>query len=156
MKNWAKTGLAVGTAFCLAASVFAAEHPKEHPSEGDEAGKMSMDELGTYIENFIWKDGKLKGGLFTVYDPVGKKPLALQLVRVHKEKLCMLRSKVCFACADFKAGDGTLYDLDFFIKHEGDKMEVTEISIHKENGKERYGWTSKDGIWEKVPMGAAK
>ena len=34
-----------------------------------------------------------------------------------------------------------------------DKLEVTEVSIHKEGGKERYTWYEEGGIWKKKPVG---
>ena len=31
-----------------------------------------------------------------------------------------------------------------------DDLAVTEISVHKEEGVERYGWKEKRGVWVKV------
>ena len=96
------------------------------------------------------QDSKLKGGYFLVYDTVDKKPLQLQLLKVHKDKLAALGDGVYFACSDMKAADGTLYDLDFFMKQTDNGFETTEVSVHKKSGKPRYGWKEADGIWGKV------
>lgn len=123
------------------------EHPKEHP-KGKGAG-VTKDAIAKAIQDYVQKDAGLKGGYFLVYDPVAKMPLALTLDRVHDDKLCQVSEQVCFACADFKTPEGKVYDLDFFVKHAKSGLEVTEISVHKEDGKPRYNWTEKDGVWSK-------
>jgi hypothetical protein len=52
---------------------------------------------------------------------------------------------------DFKADDGTMVDVDFFLKKQGDALAVTETTVHKINGKARYNYEQKDGVWVKVP-----
>ncbi len=59
------------------------EHPKEHPSS---KAKMSLDMLAKGIEDFIAADAALKGGWFTIWDEKAQAPLALELVKVHKEE----------------------------------------------------------------------
>jgi hypothetical protein len=41
-------------------------------------------------------------------------------------------------------------DVDFFLKKEGDKLAVTDTSVHKINGKARYNYEEKDGVWVRV------
>ena len=126
------------------------EHPKEHPKS--KASGITKDAIAKAIKDYVQKDTGLKGGYFLVYDPVAKIPLALTLDHVHDDKLCQVSEHVCFACADFKTPEGKVYDLDFFVKHAGSGLEVTEISVHKEDGKPRYNWVEKDGVWSKKGM----
>lgn len=130
------------------------EHPKEHAKEHPKGkgAEITKDAISEAIRGYIQKDTRLKGGYFLVYDPVAKKPLALMLDRVHDDKLCQVSEHVCFACADFKTAEGQVYDLDFFVKHSGSGLEVTEISVHKEDGKPRYNWNEKEGVWTKKAM----
>ena len=123
------------------------EHP-EHP-EDKAASEMTLDALAVAITEYVEQDAKLKGGFFLVYDPVDKKPLQLQLVKVHKDKLATLGDGVYFACTDMKAADGTLYDLDFFMKQTNHGIKTSEVTVHKKSGEPRYRWAEVDGVWKK-------
>ena len=124
------------------------EHP-EHP-EDKAASEMTLDALAAAITDYVKHDAMLKGGFFFVYDKVDKKPLQLQLMKVHTEKLASLGDGVYFACTDMKAADGTVYDLDFFMMQTAHGIETTEVSVHKKSGEARYGWKEEDGVWKKV------
>ena len=78
------------------------------------------------------------------------KNLALDLVRVHDDRLSSLGGGKYFACVDMKAFDGTIYDIDFFMTGQPGSMKVTETSVHKVNGKPLYDWKEQGGIWKKV------
>ncbi len=79
------------------------------------------------------------------------KDLALDLVKVHEERLSSLGSGKYFACVDMKAADGTVYDVDYFLAGQTNDMKVTETSVHKINGKPLYSWQEqKDHTWKKV------
>jgi hypothetical protein len=69
---------------------------------------------------------------------------------VHKDRLQALADGRYFACVDFKAADGTMVDVDFFLKKDGDKLVVTDTSVHKIDGKARYNYEEKDGVWVRV------
>jgi hypothetical protein len=125
------------------------EHPKEKPSIAA-SDTMSLDELANAITLYIQQDTKLKGGYFLVWDAEEKKPLALKLDHVHRERLASLGGGVFFACTDMKTDDGMLYDLDFFMKRNPKGIETTDVSIHKKAGKPRYGWKEENGVWTKV------
>ncbi len=146
-------------AFLLAYASYAAEHPSpksaEHPGSATSehpsgSGDVSADDIAKAIHDYVSKDIKLKGGYFLFYDKATQKCIALTLTKVHDDKLCQINSGLCFACADFKATDGNDYDLDFFVSHKDGKLEVSEISLHKVNGKERYRWSEENGIWMKL------
>ncbi|MDW7681750.1 MAG: hypothetical protein SCK70_14405 [bacterium] len=146
-------GIAALLIFGLASGAFAQEHPKEHPAEHPkEAAKsatvsVTKEMMAEAIESYIKTDSALKGGYFTVYDAQAKAPLALKLDKVHQDKLAKVSDGIYFACSDFKATNGKMYDLDFFMKATDDGLKVSEVMIHKEAGKPRYRWVEKDGIW---------
>jgi hypothetical protein len=145
-------GLAVVLVFSFAAGAFAQEHPEhpkqEHPKEHPKtSAAVTKEAMAEAIENYIKKDSALKGGYFTVYDAQAKAPLALTLDKVHQDKLAKVSDGLYFACSDFKATDGKMYDLDFFMKGADSGLEVSEVMIHKEAGNPRYGWVEKDGVW---------
>jgi hypothetical protein len=78
------------------------------------------------------------------------KNLALDLVRVHDDRLANVGSDKYFACVDMKGSDGTIYDIDFFMTGQPGSMTVTETSVHKINGKPLYNWKEQGGVWKKV------
>ena len=128
------------------------EHPskdkKEHPKEG-EASAVTVDQMAMAIADYVNSDAKLKGGFFFIYDATAKKPLQLSLDKIHKEKLSQVGENLYFACSDFKDAGGKVYDLDFFMESVDDKLTVTELMIHKEEGKPRYQWFEEGGMWKR-------
>ena len=78
------------------------------------------------------------------------KDLGLDLIKVHDDRLSILGGGKYFACVDMKAGDGTIYDIDFFMAGHPSSMTVTETSVHKINGKPLYNWKEQGGVWKKV------
>ena len=78
------------------------------------------------------------------------KNLALDLVRVHDDRLANVGGGKYFACVDMKAADGTIYDIDFFMIGQPGSMNITETSVHKINGKPLYNWKEQGGVWKKV------
>jgi hypothetical protein len=78
------------------------------------------------------------------------KNLALDLVKVHNDRLASLGGGKYFACVDMKGADGTIYDIDFFMAGQPRNMTVTETSVHKINGKSLYNWKEQGGVWKKV------
>jgi len=127
------------------------EHPKEHPQEHPPSGKkLSTDDIDASIRAHIEEKSKASGGRFEVRDDVLNKTWSLELVRVHKDKLQALADGRYFACVDFKAPDATMVDVDFFLKKDGDKLAVTDTTVHKVDGKARYNYEEKNGVWVRV------
>ena len=121
------------------------EHP-EHPTTTKEP-QLTVEELAISIEDFIQNDVNLKGGFF-VYDKNKKEILTLTLTKIHKERLSNIGGDTYFACADFSASNGNIYDLDIFMTGKSQSnLVVTEINVHKENGTARYLWKNQQGIW---------
>ena len=125
------------------------EHPSEHPTTRKKP-KLTIADLAISIGIYIENDMNLKGGFF-VYDKNNKEILDLTLTKIHKERLSNIGGDTYFACADFKGNNGKIYDLDIFMTGKSqDNLDVTEINVHKENGKARYLWENRQGIWVKV------
>jgi len=131
------------------------EHP-EHPEHPEDGGMMGFhvdkDVMAKAITDYVNMDSELKGGYFLFYDAKDKKPLALTLTKVHKDRLSQVGTNLYFACSDFKEAGGTMYDLDFFMKNVDDQLQVTDVKVHKKAGKPRYTWHEKNGMWMTMPM----
>ena len=127
-----------------------AEHPTATLTPQIVKGeKITLQNLALAIESFVEADINLRGA-FLVIDPSTNEVLKLNLEKVHKERLSHVGDDVYFACADFNADDGKVYDLDIFLRGTNtDELTVTEITVHKEDGQARYGWMEQDGVWIK-------
>ena len=84
--------------------------------------------------------------------PYQKKDLALELVKVHDNRFSSFGGNKYFACVDMKGKDGTMYDIDFLMAVQANKLTVTETAVHKINGKPLYNWKQEGGVWKKVKM----
>lgn len=124
-----------------------AEHP-EHPKKGGEK-EVTTAEISTGIKKHIRSETKKSsdGKFHSNYEG---KDLALDLVKVHDDRLSNLGGGKYFACVDMKATDGTTYDIDFFMTGKAGDMKVTDTSVHKVNGKPLYNWKEEGGVWKKV------
>ena len=153
MKRFFSLALAVSLSAALpAVSALAQqkEHPKEHPQNPPSGKKLSTDDIDAAIRAHIEEKSKASGGRFEVRDDVLNKTWSLELVRVHKDKLQALADGRYFACVDFKASDATMVDVDFFLKKDGDKLAVADTTVHKVDGKARYNYEEKNGVWVRV------
>ena len=115
---------------------------------------LTKEGVGKSIETYIAHDAKLKGGFFLVYDPVDKGALVLTLDKVHKDRLSITdkKNRIAFACSDFKTPKGKVYDLDFWMKQDAaGKLQVTQVMVHKEDGKPRYTWHKDGDTWKMKP-----
>jgi hypothetical protein len=148
--------LALALSLCSSLSVVSAlaqekkEHPKEHPEHPKSEKKVSVNDIDAAIRSHIDEKTKESDGKFLVRDEVLNKTWELGLVRVHKDRLQALADGRYFACVDFKAADGSMVDVDFFLKKEGENLVVTDTTVHKVNGKARYNYEEKDGVWVRV------
>jgi hypothetical protein len=129
----------------------AAEHPEhpEHPAKNESEKKVTKTEISTGIKKHIASETKSSGDKKFHVKHEGK-DLALDLIKVHDDRLSGLGDGKYFACVDMKATDGTTYDIDFFMTGKPGDMKVTETSVHKINGKPLYNWKEEDGVWKKV------
>ena len=142
--------------FAPAATIPAQEHPEhpkkgaEHPKKGGAEKQVSTADISAGIKkNIDAKSKKSSDGKFHVKHEGGD--LALDLVRVHDDRLSDLGGGKYFACVDMEAVDGKTYDIDFFLTGPPGAMKVTDTTVHKIDGKPLYDWKEKDGKWERVP-----
>ena len=57
---------------------------------------------------------------------------------------------------DLTSIEGHVYDVDFFLSGDPENMAITEISIHKTNGKPLYDWKQRDDkTWYRLPSDKA-
>ena len=153
---------AVALFFTPAMPILAQEHPEhptkkadakkgeqpEHPTKG--GGKeVTKAEISAGIKKHIASEGKKSSDQKFHVTHEGK-DLALDLVKVHDDRLSSLGDGKYFACVDMKATDGTVYDIDFFMSGKPGDMKVTETAVHKINGKPLYNWKEEGGLWKKV------
>jgi len=130
------------------------EHPKkgaEHPKKGGEAKQVSTADISAGItKNIDAKSKKSPDGKFPVqYEG---QDLAIELIKVHDDRLQDLGDGKYFACVDMKGTDGKTYDIDFFLTGQPGKMKVTDTAVHKIDGKPLYNWKEENGKWNKVPV----
>jgi hypothetical protein len=128
-----------------------AEHPKkgaEHPEKAGAEKEVSTADISAGIKkNIDTQSKKSSDGKFHVkYEG---QDLALDLIKVHDDRLQDLGGGKYFACVDMKATDGKTYDVDFFLTGQPGKMKVTETSVHKIDGKPLYDWKEENGKWHK-------
>src|SRR6266508_889166 len=146
----------IALSFTSAALVLSQEHPEhpkkttEHPKQGAAEKQVSTADISDGIKkNIDAKSKKSSDGKFHVkYEG---QDLALDLIKVHDDRLSDLGSGKYFACVDMKATEGKTYDIDFFLTGQPAKMKVTETSVHKIDGKPLYDWKEESGKWHKVP-----
>ena len=103
------------------------------------------DALKRFISSYAAKSADKK-----FHMPYQRKDLALDLIKVHDDRLSSLGGNKYFACVDMKGNDGRLYDIDFFMTVRAGKLTITEASVHKINGKPLYNWKEEKGVWKKV------
>ena len=151
-----KLAIAVAATFALTGVTWAQEHP-EHPKAGSQSKEKAehvytMDELDKAITAEIQTAQEKNNGWYKMEDKEAGKTWNMKLDHVHRERLSRLDAKTYFACTDFKTADGQTVDVDFFMKDNGEKLVMTEATIHKVDGTPRYNWKEKDGYWERVPV----
>jgi hypothetical protein len=156
---------AIALFFTPAAIVLSQEHPEhpkkttdqpkkggEHPKTGGAEKGVSTADISAGIKKNI--DGQSKNSADQKFHVKYEgQDLALDLVKVHDDRLSDLGGGKYFACVDMKATDGKTYDIDFFLTGQPGKMKVTETSVHKIDGKPLYNWKEENGKWQKVPAG---
>jgi len=152
---------AVALFFTPAMPVFAQEHPEhprgatqpppsrtaEHPQA--QTKEVSKADISAGIKKHIASETK-KSRDKKFHVTYQGKDLALDLIKVHDDRLSGLGGGTYFACVDMKATDGRTYDIDFFMSGGPGNMKVTETSVHKINGKPLYNWKEVGGVWKKI------
>ena len=154
--------IAICVALFLATAMplFAAEHPQVRvqqlpqtttsaPQSGTPTTEVSKADISAGIKRHIASDRKKSSDKKFHVNYRGK-DLALDLIKVHDDRLSSLGGGKYFACVDMKGTGGTIYDIDFFMAAQPGSMKVTETSVHKVNGKPLYNWKEEGGVWKRV------
>jgi|TARA_B100000315_G_scaffold260939_1_gene328128 hypothetical protein len=129
-----------------------AEHPAEHPVKLSTVA-VTKDNLADAVTRFVKEESKKTEGVFQVNDEEKEEVLSLALQKIHKDRLANLGDNTYFVCADFETPKGKVYDIDIFMEGaSADSLKPVEISVHKEEGVERYTWMEVEGIWHKVAV----
>jgi hypothetical protein len=138
-----------------------AQHPLPHPpttiqmpvnrppSPQVEPREVSTADISSGIKKYIAREAKRSSDK-KFHLKYKDKDLALDLIKVHDDRLSNLGGGKYFACVDMKATDGKTYDLDFMLSGKAGDMKVDETSVHKVNGKPLYNWKEVGGVWKKV------
>ncbi len=115
------------------------------------APEVTIRNIARAIERHIDTETAVNVGVFPVKHD--DRVLELQLIRIHMEYLANLGGGVQFACVDLVERDGTVYDVDFFLKGtDPAALTVTETHVHKIDGRPLYAWEQKpDKTWHRVP-----
>lgn len=102
---------------------------------GEKVTGEKAEKVRNFIESYVKQDSDLKGG-FLIYDEKGNKVLNLKYDHVHQgvEKT---KDGEYFACVDFVDSNKNTYDIDFYADKEGEEWDISDIVIHKVNGKDR-------------------
>ena len=131
------------------------EHPKkggaEHAKQGAAEKHVSTADISAGIKQNIQAETK-KGSDGKFHVKHEGQDLALELIKVHDDRLQDLGGGKYFACVDMTGTDGKTYDIDFFLTGQPGKMKVTETAVHKIDGKPLYNWKEDNGKWNKVPV----
>jgi hypothetical protein len=148
---------AIGLFFTPAPVLFSQEHPEhptkgagEHAKKGGAEKKVSTADISAGIKQNISAETK-KGSDGKFHAKHEGQDLALDLIKVHDDRLQDLGGGKYFACVDMKGTDGKTYDIDFFLTGQPGTMKVTETAVHKIDGKPLYNWKEENGKWNKVP-----
>ena len=79
--------------------------------------------------------------------------LLLKLKKIHRERLAAIERDLYFVCADFVTVNGEIYDIDMFVKGPTrSTLKIFDISVHKEEGRARYTWGQRNGMWKRIPV----
>lgn len=153
----------IAVSFASAALVISQEHPEhpkkttEHPKQGAEQPKkggaekqVSTADISAGIKKHIDAQSKKSSDAKFHVNYEGQ-DLALNLIKVHDDRLQDLGGGKYFACVDMKSAEAKTYDIDFFLTGQPGQMKVTETSVHKIDGKPLYNWKEENGKWHKVP-----
>ena len=114
---------------------------QEHPGA---TAEFKAWEIKAAMHEHIAEKVKEGGGVFTLKDDKTGKELTLDFVKIH-DPVRKVEGEGYFACTDFRVvgAPEQVYDLDFWLKQEGDKLVVTKTRVHKEPVKEGTQWVKK-------------
>ena len=103
----------------------------EHSSGKVEA--FTAEQIKGAMSQYIMEKTKEGGGVFKMHDDKTGQDLALEFVKIH-DPVRKIEGKGYFACTDFRlqGEPQKVYDLDFWLNPQDNKLVVTKTTIHKE------------------------
>ena len=125
---------AIALFFSPVPALFSQEHPEhpEHPKSGGAEKKVSTADISAGIKKNITAETNKSDGKFHVkYEG---QDLALDLVKVHDDRLQDLGDGKYFACVDMKGTDGKTYDIDFFLTGQPGNMKLLNPAFNRLEG----------------------
>lgn len=109
----------------------------------------SAEALRQTIRDHIDRQERLQGA-FAIVDERGGMLRQLTLLRVHER--VGKTGNYYYSCTDMKdVATGDELDLDFDVEERGERLEVVDIRIHKDNGQPRYTYDENDNM---IPLPA--
>src|SRR5205814_6924437 len=117
--------VAIALFFMPATVVFSQEHP-EHPERakaGGAAKQVSTADISAGIKKHINTETNKSDGKF--HDDYQSQDLALNLIKVHDDRLQDLGGGKYFSCVDMKGTGGKTYDIDLFLSAQPNNMKFT-------------------------------
>jgi len=163
-----RLAIAISVSLLLASAiaVFASEHPgPPQQPQLQQLPQTTTSAARTATQTMAVSKTDISGGLKKYIDTsAGKSPdkkfhvrnrgrdLALDLIKIHDDRLSSLGGGKYFACVDMKGIDGKTYDIDFLMALRPKQLSVTQTSVHKINGKPLYNWKEENGVWKRVPV----
>lgn len=116
--------------------------------------RVGFAEIEAGIKSYMEEKVNPEDGFFHIQEK--GMALRLELVRIHREYLSDPGLKRHFVCVDLADANGDVYDVDFSLQGGKDSLTLTEITLHKVNGKPLYFWQQQeDKIWHKVAVDVA-
>lgn len=112
----------------------------------------TLEVMAQFLEGYAKKQTADQGGWMLVEDPESEQTLKLRLEKVHRDGVAKTGDKAYFVCADFKTPEGKRYDLDFWVDGDGEKLMVSDMTIHKVDGVPRYLWVESEGLWKRISV----
>src|SRR5437762_12551737 len=129
--------IAIALFFMPATLLFSQEHPQhptkggaEHAKKGGTEKQVSTADISAGIKQNIEAETK-KGSDRKFHVTHEGQDLALDLIRVHDDRLQELGGGKYFVCMDMQGTDGKTYEIDVFLTGQPGKRRVTEASDHK-------------------------
>ncbi len=123
----------------------------DHP-RGRTPVEYAFSDLAQLVQEHIELGTKFNNGYYGVLDQDTNEMLLLKLVTLRDDRWGKLKNGGYFVCARMADKNGVLYDIDFILVPQRDRLVLTRVLVHAVDGKERYRWKKQNGYWERVPV----
>ena len=126
----------------------AQEHPRSSPAEhpGLPAARSTNSDVHQAVRDYVKK--RTSKGVFELRDPKSKRTRQLVLVKLHPAT--RVSGGNYFVCGDFTDKNRDRIDLDFDVASCEKSWAVSQVLVHKVNGKSRIGYKQGKGQWYRI------